>query len=58
MVFHNKVSGNCILCRTKLDDFNTKVIENPKYLKYRNLVCNICFDEYYPLYTNRNNKGG
>ncbi len=42
---HNK----CILCKTKLDNFNTKVIENPKYLKYRNRVCNTCFDEYYPL---------
>ncbi len=54
MTFHNEISTKCIVCRIKLDDFNTKVVENPKYLKYRNLVCNICFDKYYPQYTIRN----
>lgn len=47
---HNK----CILCKTELDSLNTKVVENPKYLRYRNLVCNACFDEYYPLDQGRN----
>ncbi len=39
----------CIVCKTKLTINNTKIIGNKKYTKYKNLVCNRCFDEYYPL---------
>ncbi|MDQ4074324.1 MAG: hypothetical protein M3162_08495 [Thermoproteota archaeon] len=39
----------CMVCKTKLTINNTKVIGNEKYKKYKNLVCNICFNEYYPL---------
>ena len=54
MISPQKMHHKCILCKTKLDSLNTKVVENPKYLKYRNLVCNACFDEYYPLDQGRN----
>jgi uncharacterized CHY-type Zn-finger protein len=39
----------CIVCKTKLTINNTKVSGNKKYLKYKDLVCNACFNDYYPL---------
>lgn len=53
MVLRNKVTSRCIVCRTELNGFNTKVVENPRYLKYRSLVCNTCFDEYYPIHQDK-----
>lgn len=54
MILPENMHNNCILCKTKLNSMNTKVVKNPKYLKYRNLVCNTCFDEYYPINPERN----
>ena len=49
MILPDEIQNKCILCKTKLNSLNTKVVENPKYLRFRNLVCNTCFDEYYPI---------
>lgn len=54
MVLPDEIHDRCFLCKSRLNNFNTKVIENPKYLKYRNIVCNACFDEYYPLNPSQN----
>lgn len=48
MISQNETLGHCIVCKDELNSVNTKVIRNPKYFKYKNLVCNRCFDEYYP----------
>ncbi len=48
MISQNETLGHCIVCKAELNSINTKVIRNPKYFKYRNLVCNRCFDDYYP----------
>jgi len=43
-----KQKSTCIICKIILSNNLTKVTENPKYLKYRDMVCNKCFDQYYP----------
>ncbi len=48
MISHSETSSRCIVCKIELNDINTKVVRNPKYSKYRNVVCSRCFDEYYP----------
>jgi hypothetical protein len=40
--------STCIICKIALNNECTKVDKNPKYLKYRGIVCNKCFDQYYP----------
>ena len=45
---NNIMLPKCIVCATSLDVNNTKVTKNQKYIRYRNLVCNKCFDVYYP----------
>lgn len=44
----NATKSNCIVCNSILEPTNTKVSKNQKYIKYRNTVCNSCFDQYYP----------
>lgn len=39
----------CLICSDMLMSNNTKVNSNPRYLKYKNLVCSECFNQYYPL---------
>lgn len=38
----------CIICKIILSNDCTKVNKNPRYLKYKGIVCNKCFDQYYP----------
>lgn len=40
--------STCIICKIILSSHNTKVDKNQKYVRYRSIVCNICFDQYYP----------
>jgi hypothetical protein len=40
----------CIICKIILSNEITKVDKNPKYLKYKGIVCNKCFDQYYPKF--------
>ena len=48
MVSQSRTSKSCIVCKMDLTVINTKVNKNQKYSKYREIVCNDCFNIYYP----------